>query len=423
MKVTILPGAIKGETYAIASKSHLHRLLICAALSDAPTLVRCQTSAEDITATVGCLSALGAKIEKREDGFAVTPIDRNRLPAQCVLPCGESGSTLRFMLPIVSALGVSGRFEMSGRLPERPLAPLDEELCRGGIRLWRPDPTSLCCEGKLVPGDYSVRGDVSSQYITGLLLALPLLGGKSSLSVIPPIESEDYIAMTLEVMEQFSLNPPVRDNRYEITGQGLISPGKATAQGDWSNAAFWLCAGATPGGDIRISGLDRHSSQGDREICEILARMGANVSWGEDGSLSVSEGNRRGVEIDARATPDLIPVLCAVAAVGQGTTTIKNAARLRLKESDRITATAQTLNALGAKITEREDGLIVEGVARLSGGEVDSWGDHRIAMMAGVASAACDGPVVITGAQAVNKSYPGFWQKLAALGKEVTIDE
>ena len=422
MRVTVSPGTIKGNTHAIASKSHLHRLLICAALADAPTQVLCRTGAEDIAATIGCLRALGAEIERLDEGLTVTPIDRKRLPAQCVLPCGESGSTLRFMLPIVGALGVSGRFDMSGRLPERPLAPLDEELCRNGLRLRRPDASSLCCEGKLVPGEYAVRGDVSSQYITGLLMALPLLGGKSTLSVLPPIESEDYIAMTLEVLADFGIRPPASGNRYQITGQGLRSPGEMHAQGDWSNAAFWLCAGGMPGGDIRIRGLDRQSSQGDREICEILTRMGARVKW-KGGALSVSEGERRGVEIDARAIPDLIPVLCAVAAVGEGVTVIKNAARLRLKESDRISATAQTLTALGGKITERADGLIVEGVSELSGGEVDCWGDHRIAMMAGVASAACQRPVVIIGAQAVNKSYPGFWQKLATLGKEVTINE
>ena len=424
MRVTVAPGGVKGEVSAVPSKSHLHRLLICAALCDAPTLVHSPpTAAEDITATIGCLSALGAKIERVAQGFAVTPIDRARLPAQATLPCGESGSTLRFMLPVVAALGVTGRFELHGRLPQRPLAPLDAQLTGGGVRLSWEVPGVLRCEGKLAPGEYTLPGNISSQYVTGLLLALPLLEGESGLTVTPPIESEDYIAMTLDAMARFGLTPPLVDGRYQITGRAAFrSPGEVSAEGDWSNAAFWLCAGALPGGDIRCRGLSASSSQGDREICEILTRMGAQVSW-EGDTLRVREGERRGIEIDGRATPDLIPVLCVVAALSQGETVVKNAARLRLKESDRLTATAQTLNALGAKVTEEESGLRIQGVPRLAGGEADSWGDHRIAMMAAIASAGCEGPVTITGGQAVRKSYPSFWEELAALGKQVSGHE
>jgi len=424
MRVIAAPGAIKGEVWAIPSKSHLHRLLICAALADRQTKIICaHTAAEDITATIACLSALGAKIERAPEGFAVTPIDRTRLPAHAILPCGESGSTLRFMLPVVAGLGVTGRFELAGRLPQRPLAPLDEQLTLGGVQLSWEAPGALRCEGKLDPGEYTLPGDISSQYITGLLLALPLLGGESGLSVTQPIESEDYIAMTLQVMAAFGQNPPLTGGRYQIdSGAALKSPGELSAEGDWSNAAFWLCAGAMPSGDITCRGLSANSSQGDKEVLAILEQMGAHVSW-EGDTLRVREGIRRGIVIDGRATPDLIPVLCAVAALADGETIVKNAARLRLKESDRITATAQTLNALGAKVTEEESGLRIQGVAELRGGEVDSWGDHRIAMMAAIISAGCAGPVAITGGQAVRKSYPTFWEELAALGKQVSIHE
>ena len=424
MKLTILPGAVKGSVNAIASKSHLHRLLICAALADKDTLLRCSlTDAEDITATISCLSALGAKMLHRDNLLIITPIDRDRLPDIADLPCNESGSTLRFMLPVVSALGIRGRFHMSGRLPQRPLAPLDEELSRHGVRIWRRQPEILCCEGGLIPGEYFLPGDISSQYVTGLLLALPLLNGDSSLNVKEPIESEDYIAMTLDAIEEFGRSPSISGNRYEIRGGGMfISPGDVNVEGDWSNAAFWLCAGAMPGGDVRLRGLKGKSSQGDKEVCAVLERMGARVSW-EGDVLCVSEGVRRGVEIDARAIPDLVPVLSAVAAVSQGTTVIKNAARLRFKESDRLAATAQTLNALGARVSEEADGLKIQGVPRLSGGNVDSWGDHRIAMTAAVASTACGGPVSITGSGAVKKSYPQFWDKLSGLGKKVIKDE
>ena len=416
MGLVINCGSIRGDVDAIPSKSHLHRLLICAALSNDEVLMRCRhTKAEDIKATIDCLAALGAKISWIEDGIAVKPIDLNNLPAECGLPCHESGSTLRFMLPVACALGVKARFHMSGRLPQRPLAPLDEQLCNRGIRLWRPEPQILCSEGKLLPGEYSIPGNISSQYITGLLMALPLLPEESILTVVPPIESADYIAMTLDVCKIFGKIPQISQNSYTISGGGFKSPGSSVqADGDWSNAAFWLCAGAMPGGSIRLKGLRKDSTQGDKEVCDILSRMGAVVSWDGD-VITVSEGERRGTEIDAAAIPDLIPVLSAVAAVGKGTTVIKNAARLRLKESDRLATTAQTLNNLGAKVTEGQDGLIIEGVPMLSGGNADSSGDHRIAMMAAIASAACQGPVTLTGAQAVNKSYPDFWEKLNKL--------
>ena len=421
MTVTVMPGGIYGKIQAIPSKSHLHRLLILASLADKETFLSCgHTEAEDIKATIDCLAALGAVITRCDNGFKIAPINRDNLPAKCVLRCMESGSTLRFMLPIVCALGIHGEFHMAGRLPQRPLTPLDEELCRHGIRLWQSAPDILCCEGRLTAGEYILPGNVSSQYITGLLMALPLLDEDSNLTVTGFIESSDYITMTLDSMASFGISLSVLNNKYTINGDmRFISSGNVGAEGDWSNAAFWLCAGAMPGGDVQISGLRINSSQGDREVCTILEQMGAEVKWSGD-ILRVSEAKRRGVEIDARAIPDLVPVLAAVAAVSEGVTIIKNAARLRLKESDRLAATTQILNSLGAKITEGAEGLRIEGVPKLKGGNVDSWGDHRIAMMAAIASTACKNPVTITGAQAVNKSYPTFWKELSTLGKNVS---
>ena len=420
MKVTLLPGGVNGTVKAIPSKSHLHRLLIFAALADKPTALHFEHSnAEDIKATADCLSALGAKIETLSEGFMVTPINQERLPNKAVLPCMESGSTLRFMLPVVCALGVSAEFVMAGRLPERPLAPLDAELTRGGIRLWRKENHILCCEGKLAAGDYTLPGNVSSQYISGMLMALPLLNENSTLTIEGTIESADYIAMTTQAAAVFGF-----EEGYDIRGGvGFKSPGKVSAEGDWSNAAFWLCAGAMPDGNIEISGLDKESTQGDKEIFNILKSMGGCLESANQLLRVQGITKTHGTEIDARAIPDLVPVLCAVAAVSIGETVIKNAERLRLKESDRLAATAQTLNALGAKITEEKDGLRIQGVERLLGGTVDSWGDHRIAMMAAIASLACEREVIITGAQAVRKSYPGFWETFAALGKKIIIEE
>ena len=424
MKVKVFPGPLAGALNIIPSKSHLHRLLIAAALADGDTFIRsAPTEAEDVEATAACLTVLGASVRRVEGGFQVTPLKRDCLPKHAVFPCRESGSTFRFMLPVVCALGICGEFHMAGRLPQRPLAPLDRQLIQHGISFTRPKPHILLTEGQLLPGEYRIPGNISSQYITGLLLALPLLGERSSLTVEGRVESADYIHMTLETIAAFGRAPAMAENRYEIQGAGNYrSPGTADAEGDWSNAAFPLCFGAMPGGKLEVSGLNPESRQGDRAVADILIKMGAKVTW-EGNVITVSEGTRCAAEIDAAAIPDLIPVLSAVAAVSRGRTIIKNAGRLRLKESDRLAATANVLGTLGAKVKELPQGLQIEGVPRLTGGTVDSWGDHRIAMMAAVASAACTGPVTIKGAQAVRKSYPQFWEELSKLGKEVHLIE
>jgi len=404
---------------SIPSKSHVHRLLICSAFADKATFINCALEAKegaDIKATIDCLLALGARVERLEKGYNVIPIDRANLPDKCTLPCAESGSTLRFMLPIVCALGISCELHMSGRLPERPMQDLEDELIRGGVRLWRPKANVLCCEGKLKAGEYRLPGNVSSQYITGMLMAMPLLGERSTLHVSEPIESEGYIDMTLEALQAFGAMPKNSRTFYEIGDSDTFkSPEAITVEGDWSNAAFWLVAGALQGGNMRLSGLNRESAQGDRAICEILAQMGAIVSW-DDGAVCVSHGELHGIHIDAANIPDLIPILSLVASVSTGETLIYNASRLRLKESDRLRAISTVLNTLGAKVTEESDGLRIEGVSHLAGGAVDSHGDHRIAMMAGIASLVSAEAVTVNGAEAVDKSYPGFWDVFSVEG-------
>ncbi|MCL1949858.1 MAG: 3-phosphoshikimate 1-carboxyvinyltransferase [Turicibacter sp.] len=424
MIATIQPGTVSGEVLAIPSKSHLHRLLICAALADTTTKILCQhTGAEDIKATVACLEALGANIDKLEDGFFVQPIDRDNLPETCVLPCKESGSTFRFMLPVVCALGVTGEFHMEGRLPERPIAPLDRELTAKGITLSKPTATTLKCEGQLQPGVYTLPGDVSSQYISGLLMALPLLDEDSTLEITGDIQSGDYISITLDAQEVFGVRHAYANQTYSILGNvKLAGPAEIIADGDWSNGSFWLACGAMPKGDVVLRGMNPNSLQGDRRMTDILEAIGAHLSWNKS-TVAVKEGKRQAVEIDAGPIPDLIPVLSAILAVADGTSIIRNAARLRIKESDRLTTTANTLNALGAKITEMEDGLIIEGVPSLKGGTVDACIDHRIAMTAAVASMACTEPVILTGAEAVNKSYPKLWEDFKLLGKSLEISK
>ncbi len=421
MKVCIKPGPLRGDVTILPSKSHLHRLLICAALADAESLLVCgQTDAEDVLATMRCLEAMGATIKREPEGLRVTPLRRDALPAHCTLPCGESGSTLRFLLPIVCALGLRADFTLLGRLPERPLAPLDEELRRHGCHLQRKEGGILSCEGQLCPGDYVLPGNVSSQYITGLLFALPLLAGASSLHIEGRIESADYISMTRQALQEYGLPLTELDGCYAIPGgQTLRTPGRILVEGDWSNAAFWLCAGALPGGDVTCRGLHTSSTQGDREICHILEQMGAELCLQET-AVRVTAGQTKSLLLNAAAVPDLVPIVAAVAAISRGETRIEQAQRLRLKESDRLRAVSETLNALGAQVEELPDGLRIQGVETLRGGtDVSAWGDHRIVMMAAILATVCDQAVCIVGAEAVRKSYPGFFRDFAALGGRI----
>ena len=414
-----------GTIRAIASKSEAHRLMVCAALASAPagreTLIACPDSSEDIDATARCLNALGAVVRYEHDGFFVTPIKEKNVSSPqspAVLDCGESGSTLRFLLPVSGALGLAVSINMGGRLSLRPLSPLRDEMASHGCTLSGPGHSPLTCEGRLVHGNYTLPGNISSQFVSGLLFALPLLKGDSVIRVTGVLESRPYVDMTLDALRMFGIEvSEEQDQVFRIPGgQTACSPGNAKAAGDWSGAAFWLAAGAIGKGSVTCSGLDPDSRQGDRAIAGLLKRLGAHVSCVRD-AVTVSPGVLRGIDIDAGDTPDLVPVLAVVACVAEGKTIIRNAGRLRMKESDRLRTLAVSLSGLGADIAETDDGLVIRGKKTLSGGETQSHGDHRIAMAAAILSAACTGPVAIRDAEAVRKSYPGFFEDLSsALG-------
>ena len=409
MNKTLAPGQRTGCVKVPASKSQAHRLLICAALGTEDSLIHCDGISKDITATIACLNALGADIQELPDGqIKVEPI--KAVPAhEAELHCGESGSTLRFLLPVVGALGANAVFHMEGRLPQRPLAPLDEQLRAHGMHIRRMDEL-LCCSGQLQPGAYFLPGDVSSQYISGLLMALPHLSGDSSLSVSGPVESAGYITMTENALALSGVQIRKTGWQYHIPGNQRASlPRQLQVEADYSNAAFFLCIGALSADGICVKGLSPDSSQGDKAVLEILRRFGAEL-WILEDEVLIRKGKLRGCEIDAAPVPDLIPTLCVVAAMSEGETRIINAARLRLKESDRLLSTTRMLRALGADITELDDGLVIHGVEALTGGTVDTCGDHRIAMAAAVAACAAAGPVTVTGAECVQKSYPRFWE-------------
>lgn len=411
MKLTLMPASLSGTVAAIPSKSWAHRLLLCAALSREPTVLVCPGSSRDIRATVRCLTAMGAQIKTGSGRLSILPGPWK--PGRR-LPCGESGSTLRFLLPVAAALGLEVELELAGRLPVRPLEPLIRELEAHGAALSRPSPQLLRCRGRLRPGDYRLPGNVSSQFISGLLFALPLLDGPSTLTVAGPVESGPYVTMTLSALAQFGIPIVRRERHFEISPAPYRSPGRAAVEGDWSNAAFWLCAGAL-GGPVAVTGLNRDSLQGDRAIDSLLTGLGASVRWNRD-CLTVRPGPLIPRSIDAAAIPDLVPVLAVLAAAIPGQTRITNAGRLRLKESDRLESVCRLLTGLGGAVRQTEDTLTVCGGRLLTGGQADSCGDHRIAMAAAVAACLCTGPVELTGAEAVEKSYPDFWRDYRSLG-------
>ena len=437
MIATIHPQPLSGTLPAIPSKSYAHRLLIAAALSDArePVLVSYAGASEDISATCRVLRALGAEVEELTDaagrpaGARVRPIDREHLPQMPELDCGESGTTLRYILPVVAALGCGALVTGRGRLPQRPLEPLGAELRRQGIRLTEPtsgDVLPLTLEGRLVPGDYALPGNVSSQFVGGLLYALSLLEDVSRLTVTHSFESRAYVAMTLEVLRSAGVvitegtsseNLPV----WTVEGRGRLHAAENLAvEGDWSNAAFWLCAGALGDHAVTVRGVRADSAQGDRAVSAALMLFGARGQRSSQ-AATIRPDRLRGIDLNAHDIPDLVPVLAAVAACADGTTHLTGCARLRIKESDRLATTASELSALGANVRAEGDSLVIEGRPRLAGGTVDSHNDHRIAMMAAIAAIRCDGPVYITDAEAVNKSYPDFFDHYRMLGGHVEL--
>ena len=390
MDLTITPGKLTGRISVIPSKSQAHRLLICGAFADKQTTLFCSQTNRDIEATASCLKALGAEIIRTPFGYEITPI--RELPKSAVLPCRDSGSTLRFLLPVVGALGIPADFHLEGRLAQRPLSPLWEEMERMGCRLRFSAPDVLHCDGQLNSGEYSIAGNVSSQFISGLLFASALIPGENKIKITGTIESEPYIHMTRQAMEIFGRS----SHNFTVAG-GLpfSSPGTVSVEGDWSNGAFFLAANAL-GSEVQVDNLAESSFQGDRAAKMLIPEL------------------KEHCVISAADIPDLVPILSVVAACNQGAV-FTNIRRLRMKESDRVASVMAMLHSLGGKTDAAEDTLTVYGTG-LTGGIVDSANDHRIAMSAAIAATVCRKPVTILGAQCVEKSYPNFFEEYRRLG-------
>ena len=404
MDLTIYPSKLAGEVTPPSSKSQAHRALIAAALGGGISTISNLADSQDIQATRRCLSALGALVEDLGPGTLRVHGLGNSIPQAGPFPtldCGESGSTLRFLIPVALLVQGQAAFTGRGRLMERPLAPY-EDLFRGKGIGWSMEHGVLTLDSgrgydrlALDPGEYRLPGDVSSQFITGLLFALPLLEGDSDLLLTAPLESRGYVDLTLDVLDRFGVVAEPRENGFHIPSGQMYQARDLAVEADWSQAAFWYAANHL-GGQVDILGMDPASRQGDREIAaysRMLARSGQ-------------------VELDVSQ--------CPMAAVRTGTTRLTNAARLRAKESDRLASVTRALRAMGGQVEEYADSLTIHGVKRLpGGGVVDCANDHRIAMMAAVCAASAEAPVKLLGAECVRKSYPEFWTHFQSLGGEL----
>lgn len=411
MNLKIRPSRLEGLVPAIGSKSDIHRLLILSALCDTETVIEGVTECDDVLATASCLRSLGAQVDMIGREAKVTPFEK----ANCgvTLDCGESGSTLRFLLPVAAAVSENVSFVGSGRLPERPIGELVDAMKANGAQ-FSSDKLPLCVSGELKAGKYTLPGNVSSQYVSGLLMALAVTEGESEIVLTSPLESASYVKMTLSSLEIFGATAYETERGYKVIGKKkLCSPKRILADGDWSNASFFICSSAI-NGETTVSGLDMNSVQGDKKVLDMLKSFGASVKT-QNGAVTVSRSELRGTKIDLTDTPDMLPIMAVVASQADGKTEFCGAKRLRLKESDRLQTVANMINSLGGAAEVLPDGLTVYP-KKLSGGVVDGCNDHRIVMAAAIAAAVAQGETVILGAEAVNKSYPKFFEDYAALG-------
>ena len=397
MIAKIYNSKVSGKVKAITSKSYAHRLMICEYLAYGKVLSSALNS-DDILATKRCLDA----IKKGE-----------------ILDAAESGSTLRFLIPVVSALGGEYTFATHGKLASRPNDELFSVLSSHGVSAYL-DGTKIKVLGKLTAGEYRLRGDISSQYITGLLLSLPLLDGDSVIIPTTPLVSTPYIDITIEVLKDFGIDIKVEDGKFYVKGNQVFN-GKSKIEGDWSNAGFFLTAGAIAG-KVTVSNLNLNSKQGDKIIVDLIKKAGALVTVSKD-EVTVQSTNLKPITFSAEDCPDVVPIASVLCAFAGGVSVINDIARLKIKESDRVFSVISMLKTLGVKAEEKDNALFIYGNGgKFSGGTVSSFNDHRIVMASAIAGLLCAEPLVITGAEAVNKSYPTFFDDYSLCGGKVDVE-
>lgn len=425
----IIPKNLKGSISIPSSKSMGHREIICAALGNEESIVDNISISKDIDATCKALISLGAEIKEVESklqgrkAFKIKGTDGKLKVVNNMIDCGESGSTLRFLIPFGAICNEEITFTGHGKLVSRPLKPYYNIFNNKKIKYETSDSENLPLKinGELKAGEYELPGDVSSQFISGLLFILPLLKGDSILKITSKLESRSYIDLTLSSLKKYGIKIE-HDNymTYKIKGSQHYQNKDSLVEGDYSQIAFWLVAGALNNKEnsILCKDIDLNSLQGDKVIIEVLQRMGVSLNIKNKlNEIEVFGGEEiHNTVIDARDCPDIIPVLTVLASVGNGTTEVINAGRLRIKECDRLKAITTELNKIGADITELPDGLIIKGRKSLTGGKVECWNDHRIAMSLAVASIKCTEPLILNGTECVSKSYPEFWNDFAKIG-------
>lgn len=398
MSIVKLQNSILNGTVQVPpSKSAAHRALICSFLAGGGS-VNPIISSKDMQATVGAINALKNDLD--------------------VVDCIESGSTLRFMIPVAAALGKEVTFVGRGKLPERPIGDYLRLLPEHNVKCESEGGLPLRISGKLTSGRFEIAGDVSSQYITGLLLALPILDGDSEIILTTPLQSKPYVDMTIKVMADFGVQVEETDFGYKIKGNQNYIPCDYIVEADWSQAAFFLVGGALFG-DVSLTGLDLNSTQGDKKILDILKEFGADLTINND-VVNVKKSQLKGIDIDATDIPDMVPSLAVCASYAKGETVISGAARLRLKESDRIESVVYNLKQLGVDIKATDDGMIING-SKLTGGELKGYNDHRVVMSMSVAALGTDGDVTIDDAESINKSYPTFFDDYNKLGGKANV--
>ena len=417
-KVRISPRKLSGNISVPPSKSDAHRAIICASLAEGKSVVGPVEMSEDIKATISCMKNLGAEI--KAEGRNLYIDGRNTFGVgSAQLDCSESGSTLRFLIPVAAAGGVGAEFTGHGKLPGRPIGVYTDQLPGKGVRCETSGGLPLRIAGRLSSGIFEVPGDISSQFITGLLLALPLAEGDSEIRLTSGLQSVGYVNMTLKVMKDFGVTAETLENGWRIRGGQKYAPGSYEVEGDWSQAAFFMTAAAL-GSVITIDNLSLDSVQGDKECVNVYRRLGAVIEE-DKGILKMSPGKLRGIQLDASDIPDMVPAFAAAAALAQGRTVITGAERLRIKESDRLRAVRDCLDRLGGDVTETPDGLIINGRESLKGGFVEGYNDHRIVMSMAAAAVACTEDVVVSDMESVRKSYPSFFEDYRRLGGKADV--
>lgn len=415
MDVQLSKSFFCGNINAQPSKSYAHRAIIAAALFFKQATVKNVQLSQDIKATINAVHALGCTTTY--DGKNLN-IVAGKTPTKCSIDCLGSATTLRLLMPICAALGIETTFVGDKTLVNRTFAPLKQELEKHGIVFSKGNlPTTI--SGKLQCGEYNISGDISSQFLSGLLFALQLVKGNSVVNLTTKLQSKDYVLVTLDCLNNCGIKIDISNGSYYIKGHSKSKFANFEVENDYSNAAFWLVAGAL-NGEVTVSGLKEKSLQGDKKILHLLKKAGVDIKKTPGGIKTSYCQEIKPLQVDVKNIPDLVPALCMLLCVANGESILKNAGRLRLKESDRLQAVAECLNKFGAKAEICGDSLKIIGTKDPSNCTVNSFDDHRIVMAAAVMAARCK-EIKICGAEVVNKSYPAFFQDFAALGGKINV--